>query len=71
MRDYLASSQVPYMEAEIEAYLEQAEIDFVSDIKTLVDNVDVIFLAVQTPHDPKFVCEDRTYFQERPENNCE
>jgi UDPglucose 6-dehydrogenase len=52
--DYLAQAKVPYMEAEIEHYLEKAKIEFASSIEQVVASSDVIFIAVQTPHDPLF-----------------
>lgn len=52
--EYLERTSVPYLEKNIETYLARSQISLCESIDELVDNVDVLFLAVQTPHEPRF-----------------
>jgi len=48
---YLDIKKVPYREEKLEEFLEKSKIRNVESPKILVDECDVIFVAVQTPHE--------------------
>lgn len=52
--EYIDSCQVPYQESRIEEYLRKANLTFYRDINEFLRNTDIVFIAVQTPHDPIF-----------------
>lgn len=54
IREYIATNKVPYVEKDIESFLSRSNIEFLESIGDVVQNSDTIFIAVQTPHDPKF-----------------
>lgn len=54
IKTYIESAKVPYQEQDIEQYLEACSISLQGSIKDVVDKSDTVFIAVQTPHDPKF-----------------
>ena len=51
---YIRTNRVPYVEADIERYLEDSRITFVRDIEQVVTNSDIVFVAVQTPHSREY-----------------
>lgn len=51
---YISTNTVPYLEAEIESYLKSANLKFTESVYEVVDNSDIVFVAVQTPHDPQY-----------------
>lgn len=54
VKKYLKNKSVPYVEKDIDEYLNKGNIIFQNSIKDVVINSDIIFIAVQTPHDPEF-----------------
>lgn len=52
--DSIKSKQVAYWEAGVNDLLFESKIQLVPDIAFLVDNCDIVFVAVQTPHDPAY-----------------
>jgi len=54
VKDYVASKKVPYQEELANDYLEKARIEICNSIDTVVESSDIIFIAVQTPHDKEF-----------------
>lgn len=54
VREYITRGSVPYMEKDVEKYLRESKIKFHNDIDSVVQNSDLIFVAVQTPHDPEY-----------------
>ena len=53
-REAIKAKKVSYWEENVNEYLESSRIDVVDSVSELVDKCDMIFVAVQTPHDPKF-----------------
>jgi UDPglucose 6-dehydrogenase len=51
---YISQKSVPYQEERIEEFLELADIRFYESFETFLDDTDLIFVAVQTPHEPRF-----------------
>jgi UDPglucose 6-dehydrogenase len=51
---YLASGSVPYREAGLQPLLDAYDIGWRDSIREVVDDSDVVFIAVQTPHDPDY-----------------
>jgi UDPglucose 6-dehydrogenase len=51
---YIESKKIPYIEAKCEEYLEKSRITFEDSVKDVVLKSDLIFLAVQTPHEPQY-----------------
>ena len=51
---YIKSGWVPYMEKDIDEYLKKAQLSFCRDVNDVVTNSEVIFLAIQTPHDASY-----------------
>lgn len=54
VKDYIETNKVPYVEKDVEYFLSKSNIDFLDSIDSVVEKSDTIFIAVQTPHDPKF-----------------
>jgi UDPglucose 6-dehydrogenase len=52
--EYIRSSHVPYLEDQCDEYLSQADIEFTQNLDDVVSRASMIFLAVQTPHEPRF-----------------
>lgn len=53
IKDYVQMRKVPYREQGIEELLAKTNLKVVS-LEEVVDHSDIVFVAVQTPHDPKF-----------------
>jgi UDPglucose 6-dehydrogenase len=51
---YLREGEIPYQEADIQPYLERNQIKIASDIGELVAHSDILFVPVQTPHQPEY-----------------
>lgn len=51
---YVLEKKVPYQELRSDEFLSKANISVASCIDDVVSNSDVIFCAVQTPHEPRF-----------------
>jgi len=52
--DYLTNRQVPYAEEHIDKLLPGHLLELAGSIRELVQQTDLVFCAVQTPHDPRF-----------------
>lgn len=52
--DYLVSRQIPYKEEELQPLLDEHHVKMTHDLGELVAKADIIFVPVQTPHDPQF-----------------
>jgi|688.fasta_scaffold157610_2 UDPglucose 6-dehydrogenase len=52
--DFIESKSVPYLEAEVDEYFKSAQIKFCKDLDYLVQQTEIIFVAVQTPHEKSF-----------------
>ncbi len=62
---YLATHQIPYEEKDIQKLLNKNKIEFLSSIEEVVMESDIIFCAVQTPHEKKFEGDTRLPLNER------
>ena len=51
---YIESKSVPYLEAEVDEYFKSAQVKFCKDLDYLVQQTEIIFVAVQTPHEKSF-----------------
>jgi UDPglucose 6-dehydrogenase len=51
---YIKQAKVPYLEKDCEEYLKKGQVQYVDSIDAVTDYSDIIFVAVQTPHDPSF-----------------
>ena len=51
---FIESKSVPYLEAEVDEYFKSAQIQFCKDLDYLVQQTEIIFVAVQTPHEKSF-----------------
>lgn len=54
IQSYVDEKCVPYMEVNIEEYLNTADIVLMPSIKDVVDKTDLVFVAVQTPHEKEY-----------------
>ena len=54
VRDYIKEKRVPYVEKELEHYLTLAKINFEDSVSAVVKKSDLIFLAIQTPHEAQY-----------------
>jgi UDPglucose 6-dehydrogenase len=53
VENYLKNKKIPYREKDAEKYLENHNIKF-SSMKEVVKNSEIIFVPIQTPHDPLY-----------------
>ena len=53
IKDFVKNRKVPYKEQGIEEFLAKTNLK-VTDLEEVVKHAEIIFIAVQTPHDPKF-----------------
>lgn len=53
VKDYLIDKKIPYQEILVDELLPNSNIKFLTT-KEVVENSELIFVPVQTPHDPKF-----------------
>lgn len=51
VRDYIEAGHVPYQERHADRYLSEGDLVFCESVEELVDSVDILFLAIQTPHE--------------------
>jgi UDPglucose 6-dehydrogenase len=54
VKKYIESKKIPYIEAECEEYLEKSRISFEESVRDVVLKSDLIFLAIQTPHEVQY-----------------
>ncbi len=54
IKEYLQKNEVPYKEANLENMLKGNLLEIANSIEEVVEKTDLIFCAVQTPHDPKY-----------------
>lgn len=54
VKTYVSDQRVPYQEADLNSYLQISEVTVDPDIGTTVSNSDLLFIAVQTPHEPQY-----------------
>lgn len=54
VRGYLERREIPFREEGIEPFLANHAIQWCDDIYSVVEQSDIIFVAVQTPHDERF-----------------
>ena len=54
IRGYIKDKRVPYVEKELDHYLSLAKINFEDSVSAVVEKSDLVFLAIQTPHDAKY-----------------
>lgn len=52
--DYLSQKSIPYLEADIDKFFESGRIDLKPSVEEVVSCADIIFIAVQTPHEPLY-----------------
>ena len=52
--EYVSSATIPYQEDQCEDYLRRADIRVLDSLSTFLDETDIAFVAVQTPHEPQF-----------------
>lgn len=53
VKTYLDERAIPYREKDSEIYLQYHNIEF-TELKNVVSHSDIIFVPIQTPHDPRF-----------------
>ena len=53
IKDYLDKREIPYREKDSEKYLKNHNIEFLS-LNEVVKNSEIIFVPIQTPHDPLY-----------------
>jgi UDPglucose 6-dehydrogenase len=51
---YILDSKVPYLEKNCDDYLKKGTVTYVNTIDAVTEYSDIIFVAVQTPHEPAF-----------------
>lgn len=51
---YLKNRQIPYREEGLQPLLDKTQVEMVGSIKELCEWADIVFCAVQTPHDPLY-----------------
>src|SRR5262245_13588029 len=66
VRLYLENREVPYREEGLDPLLRRHTIEWVDTISEVVNESDVVFIAVQTPHSPEFGGD--TEFERTPED---
>jgi UDPglucose 6-dehydrogenase len=54
VQKYIEDKKIPYMEARCEEFLAKSKLTFEDSIKSVVLKSDLIFLAIQTPHEAQF-----------------
>jgi UDPglucose 6-dehydrogenase len=54
IQNYVNDGQVPYQEEFANDYLKEANLEICSSIDEVIKNSDVVFVAVQTPHEREF-----------------
>lgn len=54
VKGYLSERAIPFKEEGIEPLLETHTVQMTDDIRNVVDWADIVFIAVQTPHEPRF-----------------
>ncbi len=54
VKDYIANRSVPYREAGLQPLLNAYEVGWRDTVRQVVDDSDVVLIAVQTPHDPAY-----------------
>jgi len=54
IREYVEAGKVPYQEALIDKYLPSADISVMDDIDSVILGSEMVFISVQTPHDPMY-----------------
>lgn len=54
VKQYLIEGKIPFKEAGLQPLLDATKMEMVSNIASLVDWADIIFLPVQTPHSPDY-----------------
>jgi UDPglucose 6-dehydrogenase len=54
VKTYIKDKKIPYMEARCEEFLAKSRLIFEDSVKSVVLKSDLIFLAVQTPHEAQF-----------------
>lgn len=52
--NYIEASYIPYQEAGLQPLLDESKITMHQSVGHVVANSEIIFVAVQTPHEPKF-----------------
>ena len=53
VKSYIENKKIPYREEHVDEYLQKYEVIF-TDLDDMVDNCDIIFVPIQTPHDYAF-----------------
>ena len=54
VEEYINDREIPYTEEGIQPYLNATQIRVAHCVGDVVKNSDIVFIPVQTPHDPKF-----------------
>lgn len=54
VKGYLDNREIPYQEEDLQPLLDKHTVKWADSIKDVVAKSEIIFLAIQTPHDPKF-----------------
>ena len=52
--DYLSQKRIPYLEAEIDQFFDSGSVVLRSSVESVVQSSDIVFIAVQTPHEPLY-----------------
>lgn len=51
---YILERQIPYQERDLQPLLDNTRIKMLASIQEVVDNSDIVFVPIQTPHDPQY-----------------
>jgi UDPglucose 6-dehydrogenase len=54
VRGYINDSKVPYVEKDLDHYLKLANINFKNSVSEVVEESNLVFLAIQTPHEAQY-----------------
>jgi UDPglucose 6-dehydrogenase len=54
VKKYIEDKNVPYLEKDIDYYLNSGKVSFQENLESVILNSDTVFIAVQTPHEEKF-----------------
>lgn len=52
--NWLSMRSIPFQEADLQPLLDKHTVKTVGSIETVIKNVDIIFMPIQTPHGPEF-----------------
>lgn len=54
VKNFIRDCTIPYVENLAEQFLEKGDVRFTSSPSEVIENCEIVFLAIQTPHEPRF-----------------